>query len=192
MRWKQQGSPPSSHPPALFKNGGKSQTSIKKYCKIKWTLPAAEASRRAAVRLWQSAGSLRRRQPCSSAADRGAHGAPQPGSSLPSLAKLSGTNGQEDIGCKGRGGSSPSLDPDIFGGFLLTQLQTLVKGTSCRCSGGRKRLCLGERGSRSFFRLLQATLDASPHLRMRAVLPIGGIAPDLDVAVSVKTRVVRE
>lgn len=147
------------------------------------------------MRLWQSAGSLRRRQPCSSAADRGAHGAPQPGSFLPSLPKLSGTNGQEDIGCQGRGGSSQSLDPDIFGGFLLTQLQTLEKGTSCRRSGGRKLLCLGERGSRSLFRLPEATLDASPHLRMRAALPIAGVgvgAPDLDVAVSVKTRFVRE
>lgn len=144
------------------------------------------------MRLWQPAGSLRHRQPCSSAADRGAHGAPQPGSSLPSLAKLSGTNGQEDIGCEGRGGSSQSLDPDIFGGFLLTHLQTLVKGTSCRCSGGRKRLRLGERGSRSFFRLPQAALDASTSLADESCTAYGGIAPEVDVAVSVKTRVVRE
>lgn len=142
--------------------------------------------------LWQPARSLRRRRPCSSAAEPGAQRAPQPGSSLPSLAKLSGTNGQEDIGCEGRGGSSQSLHPDIFGGFLLTQLRILVKKTSCRCSGGRKRRCSGERGSRSLFHLPKATLDASPHLRRRAVLPAGGNAPTLDVAVSVKTRVVRE
>lgn len=166
--------------PFQEQGGGKPQTSIKKYCKIKWTLPAAEAS----LRLWQS-------QPCSSSAERGVQGLRSPALPFPSLpAKLSGTNGQEDIGCEGRGGSSQSLDPDIFGGFLLTQLQTSVKGTSCRWSGGRKRLCLGRA---RLPLLLLPSLGCFTSLADESCAASGGTAPHLDVAVSVKTsRVVRE
>lgn len=44
------------------------------------------------------------------------------------LTKLSGKNGLKDIGCKQLRGSSQRLDPEIFGGFLSTQSETLGEG----------------------------------------------------------------